>query len=66
MKLLIDNLGCIDRSARTSIGFLLFTCLFIPPGHPWAWFALLPLLTGLLGTCPLYRLAGISTAKDAN
>jgi hypothetical protein len=64
MRLLFDNLGCIDRSLRAGAGFLLLTYAFLPPGHPWAWLALAPMLTGLLGTCPLYRLLGVSTAKE--
>jgi hypothetical protein len=63
MTLLTDNMGCIDRLARTVLGFLSLNYVFVPPGHLWALAALLPLLTGLLGTCPVYRLVGVSTSR---
>jgi hypothetical protein len=30
---------------------------------PWAWIGIIPLLTGMLGNCPVYTLLGINTAK---
>ena len=32
----------------------------------WGLVGLLPLVTGLLGTCPLYSMLGMSTVKGAN
>jgi hypothetical protein len=32
----------------------------------WAWIGLVPLLTGLAGTCPLYSIFGISTCRIAS
>ncbi|MCB1151326.1 DUF2892 domain-containing protein, partial [bacterium] len=32
-------------------------------GPVWAWIGALPLLTGLLGTCPAYSLFGMSTCR---
>ena len=33
------------------------------PHTVWGWLGLVPLLTGLFGTCPIYALLGISTAR---
>ncbi|MEY2786373.1 MAG: hypothetical protein RL277_2585, partial [Planctomycetota bacterium] len=33
------------------------------PQTPWGWIGVVPLLTGLLGSCPLYTLFGISTCR---
>jgi len=30
---------------------------------PWTWIGVVPLLTGLVGACPLYSVLGISTCK---
>jgi hypothetical protein len=30
---------------------------------PWTWIGVVPLLTGLVGMCPLYSLLGINTCK---
>jgi hypothetical protein len=35
--------------------------VFIGPQTPWAWIGLVPLITGLVGFCPLYRVLGINT-----
>jgi hypothetical protein len=36
---------------------------FVGPQTPWGWIGLVPLATGILGSCPLYTLFGISTCK---
>ena len=35
--------------------------IFFGPESPWALLGLVPLLTGLIGSCPLYSLLGIDT-----
>src|SRR5690554_4671934 len=58
------NEGTIDRVIRVIVGLALLAAFFMYPDAGWRWFALLglvPLLTGLIGTCPIYRLLGIST-----
>ncbi|MBB6178485.1 DUF2892 domain-containing protein [Pseudorhizobium flavum] len=58
------NVGSADRIIRVVAGILLLSLFFIYPESPWRYFALIgivPLATGLLATCPLYSLFGISS-----
>ncbi len=61
------NEGSADRSIRIILGVVLLTLVFTGPKTPWGYLGLIPLATGMLGSCPLYRLVGISTcpAKGA-
>ncbi len=57
------NVGTIDRAARLTLAVALFSLFFFLDGA-WAWLGLVglvPLLTGLVGSCPLYSLLGIRT-----
>ena len=57
------NVGNIDRVLRIVVGIALLATIALIEG-PLQWIGLVglvPLLTGLVGTCPLYRLFGIST-----
>jgi Inner membrane protein YgaP-like, transmembrane domain len=51
----------IDRSVRVVLGLILLTIVFVGPRTPWGWIGLVPLVTGLIGTCPVYALFGLST-----
>ena len=54
------NEGTLDRTLRIALGFAMLALAFT--GHAWlALLALLPLLTGIFGYCPVYRLFGIRT-----
>lgn len=55
------NVGGIDRIARIVIGLVLLSLVFIGPQSLWGLVGLVPLLTGLMGTCPLYTLIGLNT-----
>lgn len=55
------NEGNIDRALRIILGLGLLTLVFVGPQTPWGWIGLVPLVTGLVGFCPLYRLIGINT-----
>jgi hypothetical protein len=55
------NEGTIDRALRILIGLGLLAIVFVGPQTPWGWVGLVPLATGLVGYCPLYRLIGINT-----
>lgn len=57
------NEGSIDRTLRILLGLALIALVFIGPQTPWGWVGLVPLLTGLVGFCPLYRLVGINTCR---
>ena len=60
------NEGTIDRILRVLVGLALISIVFVGPQTPWGWVGLVPLLTGLVGTCPLYTVLGIRTCKLKN
>ncbi|MFZ1725858.1 MAG: DUF2892 domain-containing protein [Albidovulum sp.] len=59
------NVGHTDRILRILAGIVLLAAFFLFPGHGYRWvYALLgviALATGLMSTCPAYRLFGINT-----
>ncbi len=55
------NEGTIDRALRVILGLVLLSLVFIGPQTPWGWVGIVPLLTGLVGMCPLYSVLGINT-----
>ncbi|KHS42676.1 MULTISPECIES: DUF2892 domain-containing protein [Novosphingobium] len=55
------NVGGIDRVLRIVLGLVLIALVFVGPQTPLGWIGLVPLLTGLLRTCPLYSLLGMNT-----
>lgn len=59
------NLGSPDRLFRILFGLVLLGLYFFTPGSgPWhvlLLFGIVPLMTGLLGSCPLYTRLGITT-----
>ncbi len=55
------NENGIDRAIRVLFGAALVSLVFFGPQSPWGWLGLIPIITGLVGFCPLYRLVGIDT-----
>jgi len=56
------NVGSVHKWLRIVVGVLLV--VWAGTGGPvWAWIGLVPLATGLLNFCPLYKLIGVSTCK---
>ncbi len=55
------NVGGLDRIARIVLGVVLIALVFVGPHTPWGWVGVVPLVTGLFGTCPLYSLVGLSS-----
>lgn len=56
-----QNEGSLDRTLRVIVGIGLIAMVFVGPKTAWGWIGVVPLLTGLVGVCPLYRLIGMST-----
>lgn len=50
-----------DRSLRVVVGLGLLSMTVVGPQTLWGLVGLLPLVTGLWGHCPLYRVLGVST-----
>jgi len=55
------NEGTIDRAMRIIAGLGILSLVFVGPQTPWGWIGLVPLVTGLVGVCPVYSLLGIRT-----
>jgi hypothetical protein len=58
------NVGKVERIIRVLIGAGIVSLALVGPRTPWAWFGLVPLLTGLLGRCPAYWLLKLSTYEE--
>jgi Protein of unknown function (DUF2892) len=63
MNLIPRNEHVIDRVVRVVLGVAVLSLFFVGPQTPWALLGLIPLLTGAVGSCPLYTLFGISTCE---
>lgn len=60
------NEGTIDRALRIIVGVVLIALVFVGPQTPWGWIGVIPLVTGLVGWCPAYRLLGLRTCPIKN
>jgi hypothetical protein len=55
------NEGTVDRFIRIVLGLALLSLVFVGP-HTWfGLLGLIPLATGVVGFCPLYRVFGLHT-----
>jgi len=61
MNLLAKNEGAVDRGFRVVLGVVLLSLVFFGPHTAWGWIGIVPLLTGVVGSCPLYNLVGLNT-----
>lgn len=62
--MLKKNVGGIDRILRIVVGLALLAGFFLNPDAGYRWLYLIgivPLVTGLMSTCPLYSVLGLST-----
>lgn len=57
----MTNEGNIDRAIRVVLGLILVGLVFIGPQSVWGWVGIVPLVTGLIGFCPLYKVFGLNT-----
>jgi hypothetical protein len=58
------NEGTLDRALRVVLGLALLAGYVLMPEASYRWAFLIgvvPLATGLIGSCPLYTILGIST-----
>lgn len=58
---MFTNESGFDRIVRVILGLGLISLVFIGPESVWGWIGIVPLLTGLVGFCPIYKLFGIKT-----
>lgn len=62
-KILPRNEHTVERVLRVVAGLVLLSLVFVGPQTYWGLVGIVPLATGLLGSCPLYTLFGVSTCK---
>jgi hypothetical protein len=55
------NEGTVDRAIRIALGLALIALVFVGPKSWLGLVGLVPLVTGLVGFCPLYRYLDIRT-----
>ncbi len=60
-KLLPVTEGTLDRVLRVIVGVVLLAMVFVGPRTPLGWLGIIPLATGLIGTCPAYSCFGLRT-----
>ncbi len=58
---MIRNEANWDRILRVCLGVVLLSLIFVGPQTWWGLIGAVPLLTGLIGYCPLYQLFGFSS-----
>lgn len=60
---MVTNVGLVDRVLRIVVGAALIAAALLVV-HPYAWIGwigVVPLLTGIVGHCPAYRLLGLKS-----
>jgi len=62
-KLFPTNVHAVERAIRVLAGIGIVSLAFVGPRTPLGYLGLIPLATGLLGSCPAYTLFGVSTCR---
>ncbi|MEI4195310.1 YgaP family membrane protein [Roseovarius sp. E0-M6] len=57
------NEGTVDRVLRVIVGIVLLALVFVGPQTLWGLIGIVPLVTGLVGTCPIYSVLGLRTCR---
>lgn len=60
-----NNLGGIDRALRIIIGLALIVAAVTGTLGVWAYIGVIPLATGLVGWCGLYKVFGFNTKSKS-
>lgn len=58
---MLKNEGTLDRAVRMGAGAVLIGLAATETVGLWGYIGVVPLLTGAIGICPLYKLLGINT-----
>jgi len=62
-KLFPDNEHKVERVLRVVVGLGVLSLVFVGPQSPLGLLGIVPLATGLIGSCPIYTILGISTCS---
>lgn len=60
-SLLKANESTFDRTVRVVAGLAVLSLVVVGPKSMWGLLGLVPLVTGLVGSCPIYSLLGLNT-----
>ena len=60
------NEGTTDRIIRVVIGIAILSLTITGSQSMWGLVGLVPLITGLVGFCPLYKILGLNTCPMKN
>ena len=60
-NLFVRNEHRVERVVRIVLGMVLLSIVFVSPHTMWGLIGVVPLATGLAGTCPVYSVIGFST-----
>jgi DUF2892 family protein len=52
-----------DRIFRVAVGLILLSLAVVGPQTPWGLIGAIPLLTGVMGFDPVYRILGLNTQR---
>jgi hypothetical protein len=58
-----SNVGSIDRALRIVAGIVLIALAATGTVGWWGWLGAVPLVTALVGWCPLYTVLGINSCR---
>ncbi len=61
---MVGNICKIDRALRIIAGLALIALTLGGVIGMWGWIGVIPLATGLIGWCPMYRLIGFRACKN--
>ncbi len=61
-----QNIRIFDRLVRVMVGTALLTGFYFQPHNYWLLFGILPLVTGFIGYCGLYKMCGIKGCSSCS
>lgn len=62
-NILPTNEHLVERIIRVVFGLFILSLVFVGPKTPFGYLGIIPIFTGLVGSCPLYTLIGFSTCS---
>lgn len=57
------NINNVERALRVVVGLFLMSLTFWGPSNTWFILGIIPVITGLIGWCPLYTSLGVNTCR---
>ena len=58
------NVHTVDKIIRIIVGLILLSLCILGPKSWWGLLGLIPLITGIIGNCPIYSIFGFSTCSS--